>query len=1015
MTKRLFLFLALVITTVLSAQDLSGIKVDDLSDAQIRSILAQGQARGFEPTEGEALAMSMGLPAAEAAKFRQRVERLNGQSRPNDATGTLGADVLEVPGTVASTETLGNTANVESQVLEQAEIMSEASVAIAGTEETVVAPGDGEPVRIYGQQLFRGGNLRIYERSLDAKAPDHYILGTGDEIGVSVYGTAYFNEVYKVDDRGYIAINRVGNVAVRGLTFAEARNVIKGKMAPYFNLASNTFAFNLAYSRTVTINIVGEVLNPGSYKLPAINTAFNALMAAGGPSDIGTLRDIKVIRGGKVIKTLDVYAFLMNPSADNDFYLQENDFISVGTYHSIVTISGAVKRPMRYELLPEETLEEALAFAGGYSAQAFTDQIQIKRFGKDESILLEVASDYDAFTMLPLDEVTVRTKNDELKQVVSVNGVVQLPGAYSFTPGMRITDLILKAGGVPTDSLRVIDRAWLVRVRPDFTRYYVPVNIQEVLKNSAHADNFDLKPKDVLTIRYVQDYSDEEMVSIGGAVRDGFEMKYAEGLNVKNMLEMAGGLTPYADVSRAFIIRTDTNYQREIVELNLPGLLSDSSEYNLSLLPRDEVRILSKIDRRAEEMVSINGAVRNPLEIMWAEGLKVSDLVELSGGVRFETFDGKLYVRRTNEDLTTQILTVNLAAILENSTSVENILLEPRDILTVLEKPNVNAGLVVTVQGEVRNPLQFPYSEGMTLGEALRLAGGITLKADYTRVEVSRLSVFSDLKRGALKDDIRSTAIIAQLPREFSRDLNATSEDMDFVLQPYDQIMVREIPEFQLQEFVYIGGEVKYPGYYVLETKEDRLRTIIRRAGGVTRYADRGNVSMSRPGYPNVVLNFKRAMFWSRSTYNYVLEPGDAISVPRTRSLIAITGPGHAHFQETLESTINSPWTKYRRAGHYVRKYAGGFASDAKRSKTYVSYPNGKISRTVNLYVAQVYPKVKKGGTIHTGLKDPEIIERKLARIKRDPVDWQTVINDVVGQVSTAVTSLGYFYVLVTR
>ena len=427
MLKRFLFLVAILVTTMLSAQDLTGIKVDDLSDAQIRAILAQGKERGMDINQGEQVALSMGLPAAEAAKFRQRVEALNGQSKPNTSQGTGAAPstgALEVPGTVASSETLGNTANVETEVLQQAEIKSEAAVAIAGTSEQSTAPGEGLPTKVYGQQLFRGADLRIYERSLDAKAPDHYILGTGDELGVSVYGTSYFNEVYKVDSRGYIAINNVGNVAVRGLTFAEARNVIKGRMAPYFNLGSNTFAFNLAYSRTVTVNIVGEVVNPGSYKLPAINTAFNALMAAGGPSDIGTLRDIKIVRSGKVVKTLDVYAFLLNPTSENDYYLQENDYISVGTNHNVVAITGAVKRPMKYELLPGESLNQAIAFAGGFASNAYTEAIQIQRQETEESILMDITKPDFGMALNALDIITVKKKNDQLKQVVTINGAV---------------------------------------------------------------------------------------------------------------------------------------------------------------------------------------------------------------------------------------------------------------------------------------------------------------------------------------------------------------------------------------------------------------------------------------------------------------------------------------------------------------------------------------------------------------------------------------------------------------
>jgi protein involved in polysaccharide export with SLBB domain len=917
MTKRLFLFLALVITTVLSAQDLSGIKVDDLSDAQIRSILAQGKERGMDINEGEQVALSMGLPAAEAKKFRARVEALNGQSKPNTAQGTT-PGVAEVPGTVPSSETLGNTANVETEVLEQAEIKSEAAVAIAGAEETVAAPGEGLPTTIYGQQLFRGANLKIYERSLDAKAPDHYIIGTGDEIGVSVYGTAYFNEVYKVDSRGYIAINNVGNIAVRGLTFTEARNVIKGRMAPYFNLSSNTFAFNLAYSRTVTVNIVGEVLNPGSYKLPAINTAFNALMAAGGPSDIGTLRDIKVIRSGKVVRTLDVYAFLLNPTAENDYYLQENDYISVGANHAIVTIAGAVKRPMRYELLPGESLKQAIAFAGGFASNAYTAALQVQRQAAEEQVLLDVAQADYSMPLEALDIVRVKAKNDELKQVVTINGAVQQPGNYRFDTGLTLAQLIAKAGGIRQDSIVAIDKAWMVRMRPDFSRYYTPIDIQGVLADPAHPDNKTLRAKDVVTITLKKDYSDEERVSITGAVRAPFQMNYAEGLTVANMLEMADG-------------------------------------------------------------------------------------------IRFETFGDRAYLTRTRDDLTQEIIQLDLAAILADANSAANLSLQPRDVINVLAKPDVDAGMGVSVAGAVRNPKRFTYAEGMTLGDALRLAGGLLPNADYTRVEVSRVSAFNNVRQGTNRD-IRTTALVTAVPQALSRDLNADAEELNFPLQPYDQIVVREIPDFELQELVLIQGEVTYPGYYPLLAKDEKLYSLIRRAGGLTRFANPKNAELNRAGANNIVMNLRRAMSNPASRYNYPLQPGDQLSIPREENLITVTGAGHKYFENTYESVVNTPYVPGKRARYYVKEFALGFNGDAARKDTYVKYPNGKVDRTYNFGLFKVYPKIHKGATIYTAVTQPKEREKREKREVK-PLDW----NQAVATVTSAVMGFSTVYVLLTR
>ena len=921
MLKRFLFLAAILVTTVLSAQDLTGIKVDDLSDAQIRAILAQGKERGMDINQGEQVALSMGLPAAEAAKFRQRVEALNGQSKPNTSQGTGAAPstgALEVPGTVASSETLGNTANVETEVLQQAEIKSEAAVAIAGTSEQSTAPGEGLPTKVYGQQLFRGADLRIYERSLDAKAPDHYILGTGDELGVSVYGTSYFNEVYKVDSRGYIAINNVGNVAVRGLTFAEARNVIKGRMAPYFNLGSNTFAFNLAYSRTVTVNIVGEVVNPGSYKLPAINTAFNALMAAGGPSDIGTLRDIKIVRSGKVVKTLDVYAFLLNPTSENDYYLQENDYISVGTNHNVVTITGAVKRPMKYELLPGESLNQAIAFAGGFASNAYTEAVQIQRQETEESILMDITKPDFGMALNALDIITVKKKNDQLKQVVTINGAVFQPGPYRFEAGLTLLELIEKAGGIKQDSIIALDKAWMVRMRPDFTRYYTPIDIQGVLADANHPDNKVLKAKDAITITLKKDYSDEGQISISGAVRSPFQMKYAEGLTVSNMLEMADG-------------------------------------------------------------------------------------------IKFETFADRAYLIRTRSDLTQEIIELDLAAVILDPNSSANLTLQARDAISVLAKPDVDAGMGISVAGAVRNPKRFNYAEGMTLGDALRLAGGLNPNADFTRVEVSRISAFDNFTKGTNRE-IRTTALITSVPQALSRDLNADSEELQFVLQPYDQVVVREIPDFELQELVLIQGEVRYPGYYPLLAKDEKLASLIRRAGGLTRFANTRNASIQRGGHPNIVMNLQRATTNPVSKYNYRLQPGDVLNIPRQENLITITGAGHKYFENTYESTVNTPFVSGKRARYYVRQFALGYTRDAARADTYVKYPNGKVSRTINLGLLKVYPRIQKGATIYTSIKTKEEREK---REKRDvkPLDW----NQAVATVTSAIMGFSTVYVLLTR
>jgi protein involved in polysaccharide export with SLBB domain len=535
--NRILAILAFALSAALSAQNLTSVKVDSMSDDEIRAVLKAGADKGLDINEGEKLALSMGLPQEEAAKFKSRVDQLNSKNKP---AGQAPSMKLDGDGTIPSTSTLGNTTAVETEVLQQAEVKSEAAVAVAGLSEGTDGPGEKIPVQVYGQQYFRGGDIKIYERSIDAKAPDSYVIGVGDEIGVSAYGTAYFSEVYKVDERGIIAVRNIGNIYAKGLTYGDLKQVLKGKLGNFIQLSSNTIAFTLAYSRTLSVNIVGEVVKPGTYKIPAVNTAFNALMAAGGPSNLGTLRDIKIIRDGKVVRTLDVYAFLANPTAANDYYLQDNDYISVGIIGNVVSVTGAVKRPMRYEIKKGETLNDVLMYAGGYTESANTAFVQVKRLTVDESQLFEVADLKQV--VQPGDDVNVLARNTELRKAVAVNGAVNLPGTYRFEEGMTLRQLVEKAGGLRNDSIVAIDRAWLIRTTSDYSLDYQEVDIFGILTDASHPDNVVLKAKDALTVTTKKDFTEEEYVSLSGAVRSPVRTKYARGIRVSTLLKMADGI-----------------------------------------------------------------------------------------------------------------------------------------------------------------------------------------------------------------------------------------------------------------------------------------------------------------------------------------------------------------------------------------------------------------------------------------------------------------------------------------
>ncbi|NDD35689.1 MAG: hypothetical protein EBZ26_05215, partial [Flavobacteriia bacterium] len=696
MLKRFLFLAAILVTTVLSAQNLAGVKVDDLTDAQIKSILAQGQSQGLGIEEGEQIALGMGLSREEAAKFKARIASMNGPSQSGtSSTGSL----------------------VTTQVEEKAETQLAITAKVAGNSAN--AQKENAPVSIYGQQVFREGNLSIYERSLDAKAPSNYVLGEGDQLGVSVFGTAFFQKEYTVDSRGNIAMDTWGKIQVRGLTFEQVQKLIKARITPYFNMATNDMTVTLSYSRTITVHIVGEVINPGSYKMPAINSAFNALVAAGGPANSGTLRDIHILRDGKMVERMDVYEFLLNPNSKSEYFLQDNDYLFVGPAANVVYVNGEVTRPMGYELKAEESLADLLRLSGGVTPQAYENRIQIKRQADNELKLLDVQKEQYASTKLERgDVITVPASNAEIRQFVTIDGAVMQPGQYTYEKGMSVKAIVNLAGGTLPDV--VLQEAYISRLQEDQTLEFIPFNLETALN----------------------------------------------------------GMGP---------------------------------------------------------------------------------------------------------------------------------LLENKDRINILGVPDYDENMAISVQGAVRNPKTIPFAEGMTLGDVLRLAGGLTPNADYTRVEVNRLSAFNNYQGGTSRE-VRTVATVTAVPQGLSKSLDIEDASLEFALQPYDQVVVRVIPDFELQKLVLVDGEVRYPGYYALLSKDEKLASLIARAGGLTPYASSKNARLTRDGRPNISMDLNKALGSNRSPFNIVLQQGDMIAIPRTESLVAITGTATKYYMRNGEAILHAPF-----------------------------------------------------------------------------------------------------------
>ncbi len=244
--------------------------------------------------------------------------------------------------------------------------------------------------QVYGHHLFRNNSVKFYRKSEDAKPPNTYIIGPGDRVSVAIWGIAEYNFSQEVSRDGFIKPDKASRIYIAGLTIEEAKKAIKSKMSRNYPFTDNTFEVNVVTSRTINVNITGEVFNVGSYSISALNTAFNALVSAGGPSDIGSVRKIKVVRAGGKTKTLDIYKYLTNPLINEDFYLQDNDYIVVPVAEKVVNIRGAINRPYKYELLDNENLNELLSYAGGLKARALRRSFKVKRVENDKEVIINV-------------------------------------------------------------------------------------------------------------------------------------------------------------------------------------------------------------------------------------------------------------------------------------------------------------------------------------------------------------------------------------------------------------------------------------------------------------------------------------------------------------------------------------------------------------------------------------------------------------------------------------------------
>ena len=511
--------------------------------------------------------------------------------------------------------------------------------------------------RIYGQDIFRNNKLSIYQKALDAKAPENYKVGSGDEISISVWGYSEFSENLMVDDRGYITPSSYGRIYVKGLTFKKMRSLLKSKFGSFLDMKNSEIDVTLSYSRVITVHIVGEVYNPGSYTIPAINKAFNALIAANGPNQLGTVRNIYIKRDGKTVDSLDVYQFLFNPTRSQDIYMQDGDYLFVPPAKHIIEVKGAVNRPYTYEAKTGESFAELIKYAGGYTTNSFTDLLTLKRIDYNAVKVNDVHKDHINSTIVQNgDEVVVNTISNKLSNVVSVKGSIGVSGDYEFIRGEYILDLLKRAKCI--DDKTFLDKVYVIRLNDDRTKSHIAVDLEAILNDEKHKDNILLKEYDIIRVLSIDDFDDNFSVSVLGAVRAAGEFDFGVGMTLQDVLLQAGGLTQQAEGSRVEVSRImdyDISSNKlkprmtviKTIKIGDDLVLSAEAE-EFILQPFDQIFVRENPNFEPAKNISLSGEVKYPgTYTLLSKDEKISSVIKRAGGLtRYAYLDGVTMFRK---------------------------------------------------------------------------------------------------------------------------------------------------------------------------------------------------------------------------------------------------------------------------------------------------------------------------------------------------------------------------------
>jgi protein involved in polysaccharide export with SLBB domain len=728
--RGLFVFFFFLLATSVFAQqipaDLSNLKASQISNTQLQQYIDQAKQRGLTIDQVETELLQRGFPETEMAELKIRIQQLNS----NDSNTTANTDV--------------NRSNQDTKRK------------LPETNPLLNPPLENKKIsKVFGTELFANNNL-TFEPDLRMATPKNYVIGPDDELLLNIYGMNMSQQTLKVSPDGTVNVKYAGVVNVSGLTIEGATSVLKSRLAKYYpalNSGQTKLQLALGNIRSIRVILIGAINRPGTYTLPSLANLFNALYVSGGPAENGSLRNIELIRDNKVVQVADLYDFLVRGDLSANVRLEDNDVIRVPFATTMITLNGQLNRPGIFELHDNESLKDAITYAGGFKSKAFKGRITGNRYSDFDKRVVDVSGDsLQFFKPKNGDEYFVDSVVNRYQNRVIISGAVFKPGPYAIENGMTLKQLINKAQGLKEDVYT--GRALVVRTNDDLSKEYIAVDLKAITQNKE--DGLLLKREDSVHVASIFDLKDTATVVINGAVRKPGIYRYEEGLSLKSLILKAQGFSDEATGQGIEISRRKRDVEVNKAGSNIVDLIMVNGDKELSgnstdiqLKPFDIITVKEDPYYKKQISVKVTGEVLMPaVYTLQSREERLSSIIQRAGGLLYTANIGGVKLVRQKKEIvdTSQVkrllksvardssqttaesaakntsdVAIDLKYILEHPGSVDDITLEEGDELIV---PRINN--TVSVNGEVFKPVEVMFESGKNINDYLSDAGGVT-------------------------------------------------------------------------------------------------------------------------------------------------------------------------------------------------------------------------------------------------------------------------------------------------